>query len=225
MKLSLQQIQNVKGDARRTFLAPDAAVALAAIQNDADGLIYSEMWRDPVDSLLARRLKSGPLVSYSPHNYGLAVDLNVDAILNQKKIRYEDLLWLMKRRGWYCFRRDGNQDQVGSEHFNFLGDQAEKYLAKSTQDPTTWPTIPELKIWDRYGQDFQMETKEVQVRLAKLGFFTEPFTGQRDMYTREAILAFQRAWDLTQTGSPDMTLCRTLAFVTADICYSTAVAA
>lgn len=220
MKLSLLQIPNVKGDAKRTFLASDAAIALAAIQNDTDGLIYSEMWRDSVDSLLARRLKGGPLVSYSAHNYGLAVNLNVKTILEQKKITYEDLLWLMKRRGWYCFRRDKIPDQPGSEHFNFLGDQAEKYLAKSTQDPTTWSVVPELRIWARHGQDFQMETSEVQIKLAKLGLFTKPFTGQRDLYTREAILAFQRTWDLTQTGSPDLTLCRTLAFVTADIEFS-----
>lgn len=219
MKLSLQHIPNVKGNARRTFLAPDAAASLAVIQADTDGLIYSEMWRDSVDSLLVKRLKGGPLVSYSAHNYGLAVDLDVEPILKQKKIKYEDLLWLMRRRGWYCSRRDESPNQPGSEHFNFLGlgTQAEKYLAKSTQDPMTWPTIPELRIWERHGQDFQMETKEVQMKLSKLGLFTEPFTGQRDLYTREAIIAFQRAWDLTQTGSPDMTLCRTLAFVTAEV--------
>lgn len=220
MKLSLQQVPKAKGNVRRPFLAQDAAMSLASVEIDTDGLSYSEMWRDSVDSLLAKRLKGSSLVGYSPHNYGLSVDLDVTTILEQKKIRYEDLLWLMKRRGWYCFRRDGSQDQSGSNHFNFLGDDAEKYLSKSSQDPTTWQTIPELRIWERHSQDFRMETSEVQAKLSKIGFFTEPFTGQRDLYTREAILAFQRAWDLVQTGSPDMTLCRALAFVTADIDFS-----
>lgn len=219
MKLSLQQVSSVRGGVRRPFLAQDAATSLASIEIDTDGLTYHEMWRDSVDSLLARRLKGSSLVGYSPHNYGLSVDLDVATILDQKKIRYEDLLWLMKRRGWYCFRRDGSQDQSGANHFNFLGEGAERYLSKSTQDPTTWQTVPELRIWERHSQDFRMETQEVQAGLAKIGFFTEPFTGQRDLYTREAILAFQRAWDLAQTGSPDMTLCRALAFVTADISF------
>lgn len=217
MKLCLRQVRNVKGDVRRPFLAHDAAISLASIETDTDGLVYSDLWRDSVDSLLVRRLKGSSSVGYSPHNYGLAVDLDVPTILDQKKIRYEDLLWLMKRRGWYCFRRDGVPDQAGANHFNYLGDDASRYISKSTQDPTTWQTVAELKIWERHSRDFRMETPEVQARLAKIGLFTEPFTGQRDLYTREAILAFQRAWDLIQTGSPDMTLCRALAFVTADI--------
>jgi hypothetical protein len=217
MKLVLQQIPKVRGDVRRPFLAPDAALSLASIEVDTDGLIYTEMWRDGVDSLLAKRMKGSSLVGYSPHNFGLAIDIDVEKILDQKKIRYEDLLWLMKRRGWYCFRRDGVQDQAGAGHFNFLGEGADKYLAKSNQDPITWQTVAEFRIWERHGTEFQLETKEVQIRLSKLGLFTEPFTGQRDLYTREAIIAFQRAWDLAQTGSPDMTLCRALSFVTADI--------
>lgn len=217
MKLLLQKVMNVKGDARRPYLAVDAAISLESIEADTDGLLYSEIWRDAVDSLLAKRLKDNALVGYSAHNYGLAVDLNVPTILKQKKILYEDLLWLMKRRGWYCFRRDGFEGRHGYNHFNFLGENAEKYLSKSTQDPTTWATVPELRIWERHGSDFHMETLEVQTRLTEIGLFTEPFTGQRDLYTREAIMAFQRTWDLVQTGSPDMTLCRALAFVTADI--------
>ena len=218
MKLVLQQMLDVKGEVRRPYLAQDAAMSLASIERDTDGLVYTEMWRDAVDSMLARRLKGSSLIGYSPHNYGLAVDIDVPTILNQKKIRYEDLLWLMKRRGWYCFRRDGAENQVGSGHFDFLGDNADdKYLSRCTLDPTTWQTSAELRIWERHNKDFQMKVEEVQAQLSKVGFFREPFTGKLDIYTREAITSFQRAWDLVQTGSPDMTLCRALAFVTADI--------
>lgn len=218
MKLLLHQLHNVKGDISRPFLAREAALSLATIEKDTDGLIYRDVWRDAVSSLLARRIrKTSQLPGYSAHNYGLAVDLNIEAILLQKKIQYEDLLWIMKRRGWYCHRRDGVEGQTGSEHFNFLGEGADRYLARCTQDPTTWSAASEIKIWEFYHQDFQLSTKEVQILLSKICFFKAPFTEQRDIYTREAIIAFQRAWDLIQSGSPDMTLCRVLAFVTADI--------
>jgi hypothetical protein len=218
MKLLLHRLQNVKGDVSRPFLAREAALSLATIEKDTDGLIYRDMWRDAVSSLLARRMrKTSQLPGYSAHNYGLAVDLDVGAILAQKKILYEDLLWLMKRRGWYCFRRDGAAEQTGSDHFNFLGEAADHYLSKCTLDPTTWSAASEIKIWEFYHEDFQISTKDVQLKLAKIGFFNAPFTEQRDIYTREAIMAFQRAWDLIQSGSPDMSLCRVLSFVTADI--------
>lgn len=218
MKILLQKIPNIKGEVRRPFLSHEAALALRTIEKDTDGLIYKDMWRDAVATMAARRIrKSGQLPGYSPHNYGLSVDLDVEALLEQKKIRYEDLLWLMKKRGWYCFRRDGVEGQTGYDHFDFLGESADYYLSKCNQDPSTWSNAIEIKIWESYGQNFQTSTKEVQLQLAKIGFFKEPFTEHRDMYTREAIMAFQRAWDLIQSGSPDMTLCRVLAFVTADV--------
>lgn len=218
MKLLLHRLQNVKGDVSRPFLSRDAALSLETVEKDTDGLIYRDIWRDAVSSLVAKRMrKTGELPGYSAHNYGLAVDLNVEAILSQKKIRYEDLLWIMKRRGWYCFRRDGVEGQSGSDHFNFLGESADHYLSKCTLDPTTWGSASEIKIWEFYHSEFQLSTKDVQLKLAKIGFFHAPFTEQRDIYTREAIMAFQRAWDLTQSGSPDMTLCRVLSFVTAEV--------
>lgn len=216
MKLMLQQLPNVKGEVRQPLLAPEAALALVAVEKDTDGLVYTDMWREPVASLLARRTRRGSqLPGYSSHNYGLAVDLNVKSILIQKKIRYEDLLWIMKKRGWFCHRRDGQGDMPESDHFTFLGEKSEKYLAKCSQDPTTWQTPAEIRIWELYSNDFQLTTEEVSVRLVKMGFLSEP-TKKRDIYMREAILAFQRAWDLTETGSPDMTLCRVLSFVTAE---------
>lgn len=219
MKIVLQQIPKVKGTVRRPFLAQDAAVSLAAVQVDTDGLIYTDMWRDGIDTLLAKtgKINKCHSVGYSPHNFGISVNLDIPTILDQKKIRYEDIIWLMKRRGWYCFRRDGSQDQVGSGHFDFLGDGADAYLSTSTQNPATWSTAAEMKIWSLYHQYFSMEIKEVQEKLSKLGFFNGPFTGQLDTYTREAVIAFQRAWDIIQTGFPDITLCRALAFVSAEI--------
>lgn len=218
MKLMLQQVPKVKGSTKRPLLAPEAAASLAILETDTDGLIYTEMWRDPIDSLLAKRLvKGSPMVGYSPHNYGLAIEIDVAAILDKKKIKYDDLLWLMKKRGWYCYRRDKIGDQPGAGSFNFLGGNPDTYLARCTYDPTSWATTGELRIWERHYRDFELDTKEVQTQLSKLGLFKEPYTGQIDIYTREAIMAFQRTWELNQTGTPDMTLCRVLALVAADL--------
>ena len=62
-----------------------------------------------------------------------------------------------------------------------------------------------------------MPLQEVQEKLAKIGMFKGKPTGQSDLYTRESVLTFQRAWDLVQNGYVDDKLCRVLAFVTADI--------
>jgi hypothetical protein len=52
--------------------------------------------------------------------------------------------------------------------------------------------------------------------LAKIGFYAGESSGAGDLYTREAVMAFQRAWDLIENGLTDTTLCRVLAFVTAE---------
>lgn len=217
MKLVLHQL-SVRGKVRSPYLSPEAALALLAVEKDTDGLVYTDMWRDGMSCLVSRRTRSGTqLPGYSTHNYGLSVDLDVKVILEQKKIRYEDLLRIMKKRGWYCHRRDGLETWPGGDHFNYLGPGAQKYLERTTLDPTSWDLPGEMKIWELYGKYFQLTLKEVQERLIQLRFFTGPATGQSDAYTREAILAFQRAWDLIQTGMPDMTTCRVLVFVTAEL--------
>lgn len=217
MKLVLHQLPKVRGTVRDPYLAPDAALAFMAIEQDTDGLIYKDLYRDPTSSLLVRRLhRKSQLPGYSAHNYGLAVDLDVNAILEEKKIRYEDLLYIMKKRGWICHRRDGSQDQAGSGHFTYLGEEADHHLRVCTMDPTTWQYPAEQIIWERYNKNFKLDTRDVQALLSKMSMYSGTFTGQNDAYTREAILAFQRAWDLTPSGSPDLTLCRVLSYVTAE---------
>jgi hypothetical protein len=122
----------------------------------------------------------------------------------------------MKKRGWICFRRDGEPDKAESEHFNYLGSDPARYLEKCTADPITWSYPAELLILENYGKDFQLEPKDVQELLTKVFLYSGSITGQKDAYTREAILAFQRAWDLTQSGAIDMPLCRVLVYVTSE---------
>lgn len=218
MKLRLKQLSNLKGSAKLPLLDPEAADSLLSLERDTDGLIYLDIWRDGIASLVAKRMsRTSHLPSYSAHNYGLAIDIDVTSILNQKKIRYEDLLHLMKRRGWYCHRRDGDSNKTNSGHFNYLGQEAERYLVKCSLDPITWGNPAELMIYERYGMQFPMSLKEAQEKLARLGMFKGKTTGTNDIYTREAVLAFQRAWNLIENGYVDDSFCRVLAFITAEI--------
>lgn len=219
MKLALQQLPStIRGAARMKFLAPDAATSLLQLEKDTGGLVYSDMWRDSVASLVTRRTRRSTLLpGYSSHNYGFGIDLDVKTILGEKKIRYEDLLYLLKKRGWVCHRRDGVEHAVNSDHFNFLGVTPGEYLVKCTMDPITWDYPAEDRIFDKYKTDFQLPTVAVQSLLKKIGFYMGEMSGSVDLYTREAVMAFQRAWDMIENGFIDANLCRVLAFVTADL--------
>jgi hypothetical protein len=221
MNLVLQQLSpDLKGPARSKLLAPEAAVSLHVLEKDTDGkLIYVKLWNDATGTLMDRRTRVGNhLPGYDPHNYGLALNLDVPQILDQMKISYEDLLYVMKRRGWFCHRRDGSPDSPGSGHFNFIGDNnPDEYMKHATFDPVSWDTPIETRIHERYSSDFQLSPAQVQSALQQLGFFHGAANGEFDGYTREAILAFQRAWDLAESGTWNGALQRTLAFVSATI--------
>jgi hypothetical protein len=216
MKLVLQQLPSIRGDAREKLLAPDAAEALIKLERDTGGLVYTDMWRDSVASLMAKRTRrASQLPGYSSHNYGIGFDLDVKTILQEKQIRYEDLLYLLKKRGWVCHRRDGIEGAAGYDHFSFLGEHANKYLVKCTMDPITWDNPAEERIFERHGKDFHVSLYKAQELLTSIGFYNGKTSGIGDLYTREAAMAFQRAWDLIETGLVDTTTCRVLAFVTA----------
>lgn len=217
MILSLQQLPGVRGPAKFKFLAPDAADALMKIEDDTGRLIYNHIWWDAVLSRYARHMRRGTqLPAYSTHNYGLGVDLDVPAILQEKKITYEDLVYVMRKRGWYAHRRDGVADAPESGHFNFLGSEAQTYLDMVTLDPSTWFRPGEQRIWERYGRYFVPDQEVIQRQLHQLGFFHGEFDLNCDFYMREAVIAFQRAWDLVENGIPDLILQRVLAFVAAE---------
>lgn len=222
MELKLQELKGLNGTIRNPYLAQDAAEALLLLERDTNGLTYTDLWLDPISYLVQKRLKKEfQLISYNPHNYGLALDLDVETTLKQKKIKYDDLIWLMEKRGWFCHRRDKQENLPGSEHFIYLGEYHSKYLEKCSYDPTTWNTSSEVRIWERFSQDFISVTiKIAETRLAQIGLFYGTKSGQKDLYLRESILAFQRTWDLPQTGTIDITFCRALTLVTADVKFS-----
>jgi Putative peptidoglycan binding domain len=218
MKLALQQLPaSVRGPARMKCLIPQAAAALIALERDTDGLDYLDIYRDPIASLASRRIRKGSqLPGYSSHGYGISFDLDVKKILDDKKITYETLLYVLKKRGWFCHRRDGDGNGQEAEHFNYLGDQGERYLTRCTMDPITWNRPAEERIYELHGPSFQVDLPACQRLLAKAGLYHGEFTDTLDPYTREAIMAFQRTWDLVEDGMATTALCRVLVFVTAE---------
>jgi hypothetical protein len=220
MRLILQGLPSTLRGETNKYLAPEAAVSLLKLEEDIGPLEYREFWRGADGSLLARRTrKTSQIPGYSAHNYGLAFDLNLEKVLDEKKISYEDLLYVLAKRGWYCIRRDGLNVKPEGEHFNYLGEKkiAEQYLARTTQDPVTWDRAAEEKIYELYGKDFLYDASELQTKLKKLRMYTGIISGKIDQLTRESIKAFQRAWDLVEDGLTGFTFQRVLAFVSAEI--------
>lgn len=219
MNLVLQQLPpTLRGSAKLKLLAPEAAASVLSLEKDI-GLVYTSLWNDATATLLDKRTRIGTqLPGYDPHNFGVSMNLDVPAILDEKKISYQDLLYTLKRRGWLCHRRDGEVDQHGWSHFNYFGDgNPEEYLSKASFDPLSWDNPIEARIYEKHSQEFTLSPAQGQGLLQKLGFFHGEIDGNYDLYLREAILAFQRAWDLSESGTLTIPVQRTLAFVAATI--------
>lgn len=204
---------------RARFLAPDAAQGLLRLEKDTGGYVYTDIFRSADSSLAARRVKRGvQRPGYSPHNYGFAVDLDVYPILKKYGIHYGELLEVMKAHGWYCHRRDGlGPEEMEAWHFNYLGPDADKYLANVDIDrPVSWSNAAEARILERYASSFHLTTVEIQTALKDLKIYGGEADGDPNSHLyREAVMVFQRAWDLEVDGDPGTVTQRTLALVTA----------
>lgn len=99
-------------------LHPEAAGALLALEQ-AHGIELS---------LCPCRVPLDPGVS--PHDYGLALDLDVDALMSSLGLTKTGLDALMEQYGWYCHRRDGVRGP-GDGHYNYLGTHPEEYLHRA----------------------------------------------------------------------------------------------
>jgi hypothetical protein len=204
---------------RMRYLAPDVGAALLALEKDVGTLVYTDMWRSAESSLVARRVKRGVQPpAYSPHNYGIAVDLDLHATMKLRGWKYNYLLEVMKAHGWFCHRRDGlGPDDMEAWHFNYLGDDSDKYLTHVDIDNhVTWANAAESRIYERYGQQFVLSPKEIQTSLVQLHMYKGDIDENvRSLLCREAVMSFQRAWGLAEDGDPGPKTQRTLAFVTA----------
>lgn len=197
---------------RALYLAPDAAVSLLSLEQDTGGLVYSDIYRNAEGSLRARRAKSGVQPpGYSPHNFGLAVDLDVTTTLKLRKWRYPDLVDVMADHGWHCHRRDLDSSASEHWHFSYFGLRAAERLKLADPDRrATWAAPAEAEIMDRYGSQFAMQPQQIRDALAIRGYRVDAGMGA-------AIKRFQHDWDLTPDGIAGPRTQRTLATATANL--------
>jgi hypothetical protein len=97
--------------ARALLLAPDAARSFLTLERESGGLVYTEIYQS-LDATLAalERRRETYQPSFSPHGYGLAFDLDVDATLARTRWTYARLLVVPRRaQPGSCFRRDGER--------------------------------------------------------------------------------------------------------------------
>lgn len=229
LSLSLVRVPDVLGiygaskdqfPARMSLLNPDAAIAFVYLQKKAGQRIRcSDMFRTAEQSLQAMQEKSGVMPpGYSLHNFGVAIDIDVDAMLAALKLPNKPALdTFMREGGWYCHRKDGKR---GSEdwHYNFLGvgAAAEPFLAASAKSTNT-SAAGDAKILSLYKDGLTLEPAEVQECLAHLKLYSGEIDGQIGPRTKQSLMAFQRAWRLQPSGQVDDRTERTLAYVSATL--------
>jgi hypothetical protein len=217
MKMLLQEVR-VAGSAKKKYLAIDAAASLKLVERDSGGLVYADLWQDGVAVFCAkRRNPDSPKPGYSSHQFGFGVDLDLRGTQEKTRLNYKELLKVMEKSFWYCYRRDEEPNLPGSEHFDYFGEHAMNYLLKATYDPIKWPRAAEERIHELHGEDFSLSIAQVQKKLGELGIYSLPISGELDEYTREAIMVFQRAWGLSEDGTASMPFCRVLSVLTVEL--------
>lgn len=205
---------------RMRLLAPDAATAYLALL--APVVVVSDMWRSPESSLRAVREKRGAQPpSFSAHNYGLAIDIDIAATrkrladkLGEASMSKEQLDNWMKGCGWVCHRTDHKVAFEGW-HYNYLPEFRETKLPRVT---VTSSLIEKRILADYYSGDWRPDlpdNKGVQELLAELKLYHGEIDGIIGPRSAEAVRAFQRTWGLKETGKIDIRMLRTLAYVTA----------
>lgn len=226
LSLSLVRVPNVLGiygaskdqfPARMSLLHPEAAAGFVALQQQLGARIrVSDMFRTAEQSMQAREEKSGVQPpGFSLHNYGIAIDIDVDAALKGLKLSKSQLDERMKAHGWYCHRKDGKRG-MEDWHYNHLGADAATLL-KASERSTNTSAAGDARITALYGDQLTLDAKEVQECLAHLKLYSGEVDGIHGPRTKQSIMAFQRAWRLQPSGQVDARTERTLAYVSADI--------
>lgn len=221
LTLNLRRLTNVLGiygankdqfPARMSLLQHDAAAGFEAVQSlIGQRLRVSDMFRSPEGSLQAMGEKKGVNPpGYSAHNFGLAIDIDTDAMLTALKATKPVLDTTMQSKGWYCHRRDGKRG-MEDWHYNYLGENAVRYLACASSTSTS--AAIEMRLVDQFRDDLKLTPVEVQEALAKLRLYAGAIDGQIGPRSKAAIAVFQRAWKLIETAVVDAKTERTLALV------------
>jgi len=200
------------------LLHPDAAAAYLAVEvGTGKRLRVSDMFRSPESSLQAMQTKSGVMPpGYSGHGFGFSIDVATDACLKSFGMTKQAFDEMMVSYGWYCHRKD---HQRGSEdwHFNHFGTgaAATPWLAACEKSVVTSAGV-EAKMVATYGSSFKLSNVELQTELRKLKLYGGDLDGDIGPRSQQAILAFERAWQLPMDGVADARMMCTLATVAAD---------
>lgn len=200
--------------ARLSLLEPGAAKAYQTAAK-ALSMRVSDMWRSAEDSLKARASKAGVQPpGFSLHNYGLAIDIAVDAVLAATKLTKVELDREMAGHGWYCHRADSKR---GSEdwHYNHLGPRsaAERFLLAAKGGNRA--PAGEARLMALYGDQLRLTPAETQEALVALKLYTGKVDGILGAKSADGLRQFQTAWQLPVTGLLDAKTERTLVFVSA----------
>jgi hypothetical protein len=201
---------------RMRFLLPEAIASVEALTAAGHRLRASDVYRSGEKSREAVRSNKAGVqrAAYSAHNYGLAMDVDTGEVMKRWKLDKKALDDLMDAHGWVCHRMDHDPGALENWHYNFLdlpgtasGNRYRGLITKSSA-----PAV-EQRIQDLYGAAFDLDGKAVQAALKKLGHFAGQIDGSLAGATRDALRAFQRDWDLDESGQADARTMRTLAFV------------
>lgn len=223
-RVYLKAVPNVEGiyGASKTFfprsaalLHPEAAAAYERACSVVGRLRVSDIFRTPEQSLQARSEKTGVQPpGFSAHNFGLAIDVDVLAMLERTRLTKPDLDARMASCGWHCHRKDG---MPGAEwwHYNYLGPDARPFLAVSASSSNT-SAAADARIVALYRTELELDPHEAQECLAKLGLYQGAIDGVPGKRTEQAVRAFQRAWQLPDDGKLGPRTQRTLAIVAAE---------
>lgn len=218
-RVSVLGIYGRSGDAfpvAASLLHPEAAKSFEALERGFTRIRCSDVFRTPEQSLAARASKAGVQPpGFSAHNFGLAIDIDVDRMMREQRLTKPQLDSIMAEHGWWCHRRDGVPGAMESWHYNFLGPETIARPFLSLCQKNTAPAI-EAKIRDTYGDQLEIEPVEAQLALSKMGLYRGSADGIFGQRSKAALQAFQRAWELSPTGELDARTQRTLALVSAD---------
>jgi hypothetical protein len=177
---------------RFRFLHPAAAQSFNAM--DAEKRVrVSDCFRSAQGSLEAVRQRRGAQhPSFSGHNYGFSVDIDVDWMMREHSLDKAKLDAWMEAHGWHCFRKD-HANEIECWHYNFFGPEAGDLIraAENTNEASL-----ERKIQHYYGGAFGLTDAECQDALKRLGLYSGDVDGAIGPLSKQAIRAFQRAWEL-----------------------------
>lgn len=215
LKLQLKKLPALRGiygankdklGEHQLFAHPDLFDSITRLEGAGVRLVFSDIFRSAKASLDAKRAKPHLVMpaGFSAHNFGLAVDIDVQAVCKELGLDKRKLDELLAGFGLYCHRID-HKTLAECWHYNALGDDAKRWLGAMTT--STAPSV-EKKIQALYGDALKLSSEEVSAALRSLGYF------DKETSIRSAVQRFQEHWDLAPDGVAGPKTQRLLAYLT-----------